>query len=79
MPRFTRRYPAILETLMKQMLNMVHVRGSSDCVGHVVWLASVLCWNHGALYKFTQCALPIAAFIVLATCTALASNQRWHH
>lgn len=25
MPRFTRRYPAILETLMKQMLNMVHV------------------------------------------------------
>ena len=27
MPRFTRRYPAVLETLMKQMLNMVHVSG----------------------------------------------------
>lgn len=24
MPRFTRRYPAVLETLMKQMINMVH-------------------------------------------------------
>jgi hypothetical protein len=33
MPRFTRRYPAILETLMKQMLNMVHV--SSMCCGHM--------------------------------------------
>jgi hypothetical protein len=25
MPRFTRRYPVVLETLMKQMLSMVHV------------------------------------------------------
>jgi hypothetical protein len=25
MPRFTRRYPVVLETLMKQMLAMVHV------------------------------------------------------
>jgi hypothetical protein len=25
MPRFTRRYPVVLETLMKQMLNMVYV------------------------------------------------------
>jgi hypothetical protein len=25
MPRFTRRYPVVLETLMKQMLDMVHV------------------------------------------------------
>lgn len=26
MARFTRRYPVVLETLMKQMLAMVHVR-----------------------------------------------------
>jgi hypothetical protein len=25
MPRFTRRYPAVLNTLMKQMLLLVHV------------------------------------------------------
>lgn len=25
MPRFTRRYPVVLETLMKQMLQMVYV------------------------------------------------------
>lgn len=36
MPRFTRRYPAILETLMKQMLNMVHVSDvSCDHMSHV--------------------------------------------
>lgn len=27
MARFTRRYPVVLETLMKQMLAMVHVSG----------------------------------------------------
>ena len=28
MPRFCRRYPALLTTLMKQMLDMVQVTGS---------------------------------------------------
>jgi hypothetical protein len=30
MPRFTRRYPAVLETLMKQMLAMVHVSAAPN-------------------------------------------------
>ncbi len=35
MPRFTRRYPAILDTLIKQMLNLAQVRtkGKGACEG----------------------------------------------
>jgi hypothetical protein len=34
MPRFTRRYPVVLETLMKQMLAMVHVSGTGVTAGN---------------------------------------------
>ncbi len=48
MPRFTRRYPAILDTLMKQMLGLVqvcelprmHPNGSDMVPGTPTWIAS---------------------------------------
>jgi hypothetical protein len=53
MPRFTRRYPAILETLMKQMLNMVHV---SDTAG-----GGGACSLQGTKVVLAMCPVPSAA------------------
>jgi hypothetical protein len=57
MARFTRRYPAVLDTLMRQMLALVFVSGWLPmCCWQVQMLGASLHWQMRALMVVSACS-----------------------
>jgi hypothetical protein len=71
MPRFTRRYPVVLETLMKQMLSMVHV--STSAAGTDDAAASSTSSTTSALVLIVQQPTTLAALAVPIELTVQAT------